>query len=157
MSESLSSSHFRQRDRAEHHGLMREINQSAPWTRGNNRAAGEQTQPAPSPCSTETRGSVPGSSLLPGRRRWTADPKVQGSTMTKATPKTAGGSDTEVIQCSSEENDTLTASGIPKILPSKGQSSLSKSRGWHDAELPPGLSFHGASRWAQRDLGKGPS
>lgn len=151
MSESLFSSHFRQCDRAKHHRLMREINQSAPWTRGNNRAAGEQTQPAPSPCSTETRGSVP------GRRRWTADPKVQGSTMTKATLKTAGGSDTEVVQCSSEENDTLTASGIPKILPSKGQSSLSKSRGWHDAELPPGLSFHGASRWAQRDLGKGPS
>jgi len=54
MSESPFRSHFRQFYSAEHHRLMREINQSAQWTRGNKRAAAEQTKPASSPGNSET-------------------------------------------------------------------------------------------------------
>lgn len=87
MSESLFRSRFRQRYSAEHHRLMREINQSEPWTRGNNRAAGERTKSAPSPRSTETRGSA--AEATPGKKAGDGRPQGPGvSTMTKPTLKT---------------------------------------------------------------------
>lgn len=55
MSASPLRSHFRQCYSAEHHELMREINQSAQWTRENNGAAAGADKAGLLSCGTETQ------------------------------------------------------------------------------------------------------